>query len=278
MALTVNGVEIKEARVQDEMARLRPEYETYVRANGGEPSEAQLREWAQEDVIEEALFRQEAIATQPVPSDERARQYMDSQAEFFNTFPQEERLARSKEVLQQRRLMKVIRKGVRQPGEAEIKAYYDAHAEVLRVPETLLLSHICRFVEPGNKADTFLELLRIKAEIDGSRLDWAEALETFSDSFSRDYGYFDPVSRGEKPPEIEKKLFALKPGEVSDVLDLGVRSLHLFKLQAIEAPRKMELKDIKERLSDILFEEACQAALEVRMDTLKAAAIIQREA
>lgn len=278
MGLTVNGAVIAETKIQEEMSRLRPEYEAYVRTNGGEPSESQLMEWAQEDVIEETLFRQEAVATQPVPSDERARQYMDDHAELFKDVPQEERLTRSKEALQQRRLMKEIRKGVKQPGEAEMKAYYDAHAEFFKVPETLRLSHICRFVEPGNKAAAFLELLRIKTEIGSSRLSWGDAVGACSDSFSRDRGYFDPVSRGDLPQEVEEKLFALKPGEVSDVLELGPQSLHLFKLLASEPPHKLDLKDIKERLSEVLFEEACQAALEVKFDTLKAAAVIQREA
>jgi len=278
MALTVNGVEIKEAKIQDEMTRLRPEYESYVRGNGGEPSEPQLREWAEEDVVEEALFRQESVATQPVPSDERAQKFMDDHAELVKEFPEGERLARCKEALQQRRLMKELRKGVTQPGEAEIRAYYDAHAELFVVPEALRLSHICRFVEPGNKADAFLELLRIKTDVDNFRLNWVEAVENASDSFSRDSGLFEPVSRGDLPPEIEAKLFALKPGEVSDVIELGGRTLHLFKLLVKEPQQKLELKDVRERLSEVLFEEACQKALEAKFDALKAAAVIRREA
>ncbi len=278
MGLTVNGVVIAPEKVQDEMTRLRPEYEAYVRSNGGEPDEAQLREWAEEDVIEELLFRQEAAATQPVPSDERAQQFLDDYADLFKDVPQEERLARSKAALQQRRLMKELRKGVKQPGEAEVRAYYDAHPEAFMVPESLRLSHICRFVEPGNKADAFLELLRIKADVDGFRLNWVEAVETCSDAFARDHGMFDPVSRGDFPPEIEAKLFALKPGEVSDVVELGGRTLHLFKLLVKEPPQKLDLIDVQERVSEGLFEEACREALDAKFDALKASAVIQREA
>lgn len=278
MGLTVNGVEIAETKVQDEMTRLRPEYEAYVRTNGGEPSEEQLREWAEEDVIEESLFRQESIATQPVPSDERALKFIDDYADLFKDVPQEERLVRSQEALQQRRLMKELRKGVNQPDEAEIKAHYDAHPERFVMPESLRLSHICRFVEPGTKADAFLELLRIKTEIDSFRLNWVEVMETCSDSFTQDNGIFEQVWRGDLPPESEEKLFALKPGEVSDVIELGGRSLHLFKLLVKNPPQKLDLKDIKERLSEVLFEEACQKALEAKFDALKAAAVIQREA
>lgn len=278
MALTVNGVEISEAKIQDEMTRLRPEYEAYVRANGGEPNETQLREWAEEDVIEEALFRQAAIATQPVPSDERAQQLVDDTPGLFESVPQEERLACSKATLQQRRLMKEIRKGVKPVDEAEIRAYYDAHAELFEVPESLRLSHICRFVEPGNKADAFLELLRIKTDVGSFRLNWVEAVETCSDAFSRDHGLFEPVSRGDLPTEVEEKLFALKPGEVSDVLELGGRTLHLFKLLVKEPPRKLDLQEVRGRLSEVLFEEACREALEVKFDALRAAAVIQRGA
>ena len=278
MGLTVNGGVIEEEKIAREMDRLRPEYTAYVQHNGGEPSETQLREWAEEDLIEEALFRQEALATQPVPSDERARQHLDGNAELFSDVPQEERMARSKEALQQRRLLKELRKGVKKPGESEIRAYYDAHPELFVMPESVRLSHICRIVEPGSKPDAFLDLLRIKAEIAGARLDWIEALETCSDTYARDEGLFEQVWRGDFPPEIEEKLFALKRGEVSDVIDLGGRTLHLFKLLAKHPPHKLELEDIQDRLSATLFEEACREALDAKVDALKASAVIRREA
>jgi hypothetical protein len=278
MGLTVNGVLIAEEKIAEEVARLRPEYEAYVRTNGGEPSEAQLLEWAEEDVIEESLFRQEALATQPMPSDERAQQHLDASPEMYKDVPQADRLTRGKEALQQRRLMKEIRKGVKQPTEAEIHAYYDAHPEQFLVPETLRMSHICRFVEPGQKSDAFLDLLRVKSEVDGFRLNWVEAVESCSDSFSQDNGLFSPVSQGDFPPEIEAKLFALKPGEISDVIELGARSLHLFRLLVKEPARTLDVNDIQSRLSEVLFEEACQRALEAKFDALKAAAVIRREA
>ncbi|MEI7898773.1 MAG: peptidylprolyl isomerase [bacterium] len=278
MALSVNGIEINEAKIQDEMTRLRLEYEAYVRTSGGEPSETQLREWAEENVIEDLLFLQEAVTTQPLPSDERAQQCLNASAELFKEVPQEERLARSKEALQKRRLMKEIRKGVKPPSAAELRAYYDAHPELFVMPEALRLSHICRFVKRGDKTATFLELLRIKTEVDGSRLPWMKAVETYSESYARDDGFFEAVSRGDLPLEVEEKLFALKQGEVSDVLELGGQTLHLFKLLVKEPSRKLDVKDIRERLSEVLFEDACQEALEAKFDALKAAAVIQREA
>ncbi len=276
MAVTVNGIEIPEAKILEEMALLRPEYTSYVQGNGGEPDESQLREWAVEDLIEAELFRQAARTTQPLPSDERVQKYLDENAKRYEALSQEERLTLGREVLQQRRMLKEIRKGVKQPGEDAIRAYYDANRERFVVPETLRLSHICRFVDIGNKADAFLDLLRIKAEIDGHRISWAEAVAAYSESFQRDQGVFPTVSRDDVPEEIGEKLFALKPEEVSDVIELEGRSLHLFRLLAREEPSVIEFKDAKEHLSGILFEQAYQEALYAAFDALKEAAVIQR--
>lgn len=278
MAVSVNGVEIAETKIQEEMARLRPEYTSYVRSNDGEPSEEQLREWAVEDLIEAALFRQAAVATQPVPSDERVQQYLKENAGHDETLQREERFKLAREALQQRRMIKEIRKGVQQPGDEAVRAYYEANPEMFVMPETLRLSHICHFVDSGNKADAFLDLLRIKADLAGGRIDWLQAVEGYSDSFQRDRGLFDPVSRDDVPAEIEAKLFALKEDEVSDVIELEGRSLHLFRLLVREAPRVIEFKEAQEHLAGVLFEQACQEALHAKFDALKAAAVIQREA
>jgi parvulin-like peptidyl-prolyl isomerase len=279
MALTVNGAAIEEAAVVAEMDRLRPEYTAYVQENGGQPSEAQLREWAEEDLVEAAVFRQAAVSTQPVPSDERVARFLEENAEAYRELDPAARAVKAREALQQRRLIKEIRKGVAQPGEGEVRAYYDAHPELFVVPETLRVSHVCRFVSPGNKAEAFLELLRVKADLDHFKLSWIEALESCSDSYRQDQGLFSPVSRETAPPELAEKLFALKPGQVSDVVEMpGGESLHLFRLLAVDPARTLANDEVSEHLRGVLFEEACQEALHATFDELKEAAVIQRGA
>lgn len=275
MAVTVDGVEIPESEIVGEMERLRTEYDSYVRREGGEPSEAQLREWAVEDLVEEALFRKAAVASQPVPSDERVRQELEVHASAYADVPEGERFPRARAALQQRRLMREIRKGVTPPSEAEVRAYYDAHPELFVSPEALRLSHICRYVEPDTRAAAFLELLRIKAEVEKGTATWFEAVETCSDSFERDGGLFATVARDELPAEIEEKLFALKPDEISDVIDFGEQTLHLFRVMARMEPEQVAFEAAKEHLTGILFEQLCQDALNAKFDELKAASVIQ---
>jgi len=277
MAVTVNGVAIKEESIQEEINRLRPEYDAYVRANGGEPSEAQLREWAEEDLIEEALFREAAVKSQPVPSDDRIRQELEAHAEAYKDLPEEARFVRGREALQQRRLMKEIRKGVPHPGEAEARAFYEQHPEQFDAPEALRLSHICRYVDPASRADAFLGLLRIKADVEQSKVTWVEAVESCSDTFGQDAGLFATVARKELPCEIEEKLFALKPGEISDVVDFGKGTLHLFRLLVRMEPERVSFEAVKDHLAGVLFEQACQDALHAKFDELVSAAVIRRE-
>ena len=280
MGLTVNGIAIAEEKIAEESARLREGYEKYVRENGGEPSEAELREWAEEDLIEAELFRLEAAAKCPEPSDARVRQFLGEFSEIYGKIPEGERQERAKDALRERLLMKEIRKGVPQPGEGEVRRYFDEHPEVFTMPETLRLSHICRFVRADGvgKSDLFLELLRLKSVIGNFQVNWMEAVETCSDSFRTDYGLFEPVSAGDLPPEIEAKLFALELGAVSDVIELDGRSLHLFRLLAKEPQRPMVFKEVKETIATMRFEQKCQAALEATFDALKASAVIQRGA
>ncbi len=279
MGLTVNGVVVAEGRVAGEMDRLREDYVAYVSGNGGEASETQLREWAEENLIEAELLRQEAAATQPEPSEARASQWLSEHAEFYAAFPEGERLARAKDDMRVRRLEKEIRKGVPKLGGDEVRREYDAQPEMYVSPETLRVSHICRVVGPGGstKASGYLELLRVKTDLASGLLNWFEALEA-SDTYREDRGLFDSVARGDLPAEVEEKLFALAPGQVSDVLELGGRSLHLFRVLAIDPPAKVPFESIRERLGHVLFESRYQEALEATLDALKAKAAIRREA
>lgn len=276
MALTVNGFEIAAVEIEREMERLRKEYEAYVRREGGEPSEAQLREWAEEDVIEEALFREAAVKGQPVPSDERVRKELEENAGLYGEIPEAQRVARARAALQQRRMMREIRKGVKPPSEGDVRAYYDANPGLFAMPESVRLSHICRYVDAGTRTEAFLELLRVRGELEKGNVLWVEAVEAYSDSFQRDMGMFATVSRDELPPDVSEKIFALKPGEISDVIDFGKETLHLFRVLVRNEPETVGFDKVKDELKGVLFEQACQDALNATFDALKAEAVIQR--
>ncbi len=277
MAITVNGVAIPPERVVQEMERLRGSYEAYVREQGGEPGEGQLREWAEDNLIEEELFRQEALATQPPPSDERVRQNIEENPAFYSGLPEAERLARSREALCVRGLQKALRKRLPKMSDADLRREYDQHPELFTSRETLHLSHICRLIGPEGapRAEALLELLRLKAELEGDTLRWSEIMHT-SDSYQEDFGVFMPVGRGDLPAEAEEQLFALKEGEISDVIELDGLSLHLFFLLSRNPPAPFKFAEVRDQLRAVQFERAFRDAFDALCDTLKQKAVIQR--
>ncbi|MDD4101594.1 MAG: peptidyl-prolyl cis-trans isomerase [Kiritimatiellae bacterium] len=276
MAVRVNGVEINENEIQAEITRLQEDYDRYVKSEGAEPDEAQLREWAVENLIEEELFREAAVATQPVPSEERVLKEIEKNAELYNNLPQDRQRARASANLQQRLMMKEIRKGVAMPDGQAMREYYDTHPELFVAPEALRLSHVCRHLNAESKAQVYLEMLELKSDLSKGVLDWAAALIEHSDTFKRDYGILATVSRGELPGEAEEKIWKLGVGEVSDVIDLGFSTLHLVKVVERLEPQKLKYHEIKEDLKKQLHEQACADCVNARLDELKAVAVIER--
>ena len=276
MAVTVNGVEIIDAEIRAEMDRLREDYERYMRSEGAEPDEAQLREWAIEDLIEEQLVREAARATQPVPSEERVDKELEKNAALYAGLPEEQKRARAGENLQQRRMMKEIRKGAPVPDEQAAREYYEKNPDLFVAPEALRLSHVCRYLKDESKADVYLAMLELKTRLDKGEIDWATATGEHSETFKRDFGVLGTVSRGELPGEAEEKLWKLNAGEISDVIDLGVNTLHLIRVVARLEPQKFKYHEIKEDLKKKMLEQARADCVNARLDELKAAAVIDR--
>lgn len=270
MALTVNGVEISADAVEQETARLKPDYERYVTENGGEPDEVQLKEWAKENLVEKELLRQEAIRSQPEPDEKKVAAWLaENRALLGDELSEAEQRLRCIEDIKIRSLVKSVRKSVQRPSDDELRREYEASPERFTVPESLKVSHICRVPHPGaDKAQSFIELLDLKKRIENLEIEWMEALQ-LSDTYRRDYGMFDTVMRGMLPWEIEEKLFALERGGITDVIELESGTLHLLKVLVKREPELIPFEDVREELSSLMFAEAAENALNVLVDALK---------
>jgi len=60
MAIIVNGEKIEDSAIQQEVERLRPDYERVFSDQDPKEREAQLADWSRENVIERVLINQEA--------------------------------------------------------------------------------------------------------------------------------------------------------------------------------------------------------------------------
>ena len=141
----------------------------------------------------------------------------------------------------------------------DIEEYYYANIEDFSYPEEIRLRHLMLRLPPGadeparlekrNTLEGVLERVR-KGE------DFAALAKTYSeDAGSRDQGGdLGYVKRGQLLPEVEGAAFALKPGEVSEIVS-STHGFHLIKVEDYRASRVEPLEEVKEQIRETLTEE-----------------------
>lgn len=146
----------------------------------------------------------------------------------------------------------------------DIEEYYELHLDEFSHPEEVRLRHILIKLEPGAKEEVVEEKRRALQEIlekvrKGE--DFAALARAHSEDATAirggDLGY---VKRGDLVPEVESAAFALKPGEVSDIVSSPF-GLHILKAEDVRAARQDALDEVKERIrEEIAREKARQLA------------------
>lgn len=140
----------------------------------------------------------------------------------------------------------------------DIEEYYDLHLDEFSHPEEVRLRHILLKLAPGAEQEVVEQKRRLLQDL----LERARKGEDFS-SLARshsedatairggDLGY---VKRGELVPEVESAAFALKPGELSDIVSSPF-GLHILKAEDVKAARQDTLDQVKDRIRDKIAQE-----------------------
>lgn len=278
MTICVNGEFVTQDQIAAEEAALKDPYVDYMATHGETPDMAQLCEWAEQNLIEAVLLRQDAVATQPVPAEKHIKQELVQFATNYAPYPENERAAKACQELQCRRYLKQLRATAQKPNESELRAYYDTHQELQIAPEQIQFSHLCLWVDAETRMTKYLELMRIKGLIERKEIAWEEAIFRFSDTFRKDGGLFDTLTRASLPPELAEKLFSLADDEISEVIDFGNSCLHIMKVKHRIPETPLTYVDVKAIISKSLHEIAIHEAIDAKADELKAKAVIERQA
>jgi peptidyl-prolyl cis-trans isomerase SurA len=171
--------------------------------------------------------------------------------------------------------------------------FYDAHKAELEHPEQVRLSEILVAPKPAVKpaglngkpeapteAESEAGLAAAKAKADDILAqirkggDFAELAKKLSDGPSaKEGGDLSYFKRGTLAKELEDKVFALKPGEVTDVIRTkqGYVILKVTEHQMAGIPT---LKEVEPRIQDALYMEKLQPALRAYLSTLREEAYI----
>ncbi len=161
--------------------------------------------------------------------------------------------------------------------DKETKRFYDAHPEFFHQPEEIRASHILIKVpenaDAATKAAALKKIEAAKARIDKGE-DFAKVAREVSEGPSRtrggDLGYFH---RGQMVPAFEKAAFALKVGQVSNIVETPF-GYHLIKVYAKKPASTIAYDTVKDKISEHLKQEKVREAVTQYVEKIKKTAKI----
>ena len=162
--------------------------------------------------------------------------------------------------------------------EPEIDRYLDENRSKLETGLGYHARHIL-VVPEGGTGDAAWEAARIRAELVRAQLkegaDFGEIARKFSaDATAKDGGDLGPLKRGELSQEIEGRILALNPGEISDPYrsDLGY---HIFRLESKDGLDGEGLVRARQQIREILFRQKYEARLDAWLREIRERAVIE---
>ena len=163
--------------------------------------------------------------------------------------------------------------------EEETKAYYDANPDQFKQPEQVKARHILIKVDPNasetQKAEARQEIKEIQQKLQNGD-DFAGLAKEYSQGPSNvkggDLGFF---RRGQMVKPFEDAAFALKPNEISDIVETQF-GYHLIKVEEKKPETTLVFTDIKDRLNQHLKEKKIDKEAMEYIEELKKDAKIEK--
>jgi peptidyl-prolyl cis-trans isomerase C len=162
--------------------------------------------------------------------------------------------------------------------EAEIRSFYDTNPDKFKREEKVKASHILIGVDGKATADEKKKARekadKLKKELAGGA-DFATLAKGNSTCpSSQQGGDLGSFGKGEMVPAFEKAAFALKPGEVSDVVETQF-GYHIIKLTEKIPAAITEYKDVKAKIEEFLKGQKVNEAIQKYLEEAKKTAKIE---
>jgi len=162
--------------------------------------------------------------------------------------------------------------------EVEIRAFYDKNQDKFKQEEAVRASHILIGVDEKASADDRKKALekaeKLSKELAGGA-DFATLAKANSTCPSSqqggDLGFF---GKGQMVPPFEKTAFALKPGEISPVVETQF-GYHIIKLTEKKAAGTTDFKDVKANIEEFLKGQKINEAIQKYLADVRKTAKIE---
>ena len=211
------------------------------------------------DIIDERLLLQEAARLKTSYDAKEANKRFEALAAGYKDRQEFDANLKSvgwtpadvKELIQRQLLIKntVIAAKAISFNDADIKAFFEANREKLGKADSVKLRQL--FV--GTQAEADDACLALSAGADFAKL---SALKSTDENLRKKEGDIGTISKGLLLPEIEKAIFALKPGQYTKAMATG-NGYSVFKLEASVPGEPAKLTDaLKADLKTALINQA----------------------
>lgn len=287
MPLVVNGETVEDVVLSREAEAMRQRFEQLTEEQRQQPQfrpgelEKTAVEWARENVIEQVLLRQAALAdARPLDPDAveaSCREIVErhgGEQKFAESGIDPDRLRADIEArLKVDRLIAEVTSKAKSPKQKELADLYRRNRSRFRTEEMVRAAHIVKHVEKGitqQQAREAAESLFAKLQ-DGSSFEQIADSQSDCPGNGGDLGYF---GRGKMVSEFENVVFDLDVGETSGVFQT-VFGFHIAKVLDRKPAGFRPFADVKGELEKEIMDARRTKLLEDFVDWLRESARIE---
>jgi len=157
---------------------------------------------------------------------------------------------------------------------SEIAAYYEGHRKEFKQNKKYKVRHILIKAED----DVGFELAMVEAQDIYKSIKAGGAFVEFANKYSQgpnkeDGGDMGYIEEGEMLEELDRVIFALNSGDVSEPVRSGL-GYHIFKVEDIEASGYFSFKDAQAQIKDMLLQKKFKEKLREWLEELMSKAYI----
>lgn len=284
MTLIVNGEKIEDSVIEQEVERLRSDYERVFTDQSKEDQEAQLLDWSKENVLERILINQEAKDNgAEIPKEDidsamanLKEQYADEE-QFYKDFGVEDETKIKEDIEQQLRVQQIlddVRKDLPKPSKEAIQEYYDANQEQFKHGEQARVAHIVKYVNwQTDEESAHKAISEAYEELQGGT-SFEVVVDKHTDCADNG-GDLGNVMRGQMVEEFEDVVFNLGVGETSGIFRTRF-GFHVAKVYDKTPATVAELKEVRAQIVETLEEQIREEGVNKFIDSLKSKAKIEQ--
>jgi len=277
---SVNGVDIPESQVEQQLSVIKQQQPQLFEGEGGAEQEVRYREQIVTFLINAELIKQEAERVGIKVSDKEIDKRFKQVRDLFPDKSQFEKALKDQNLTEEGlreqisdqlvadKMMKRVAKDIKVTGKDK-KEYYKANKEQFVEPEQRLWSQLT--VDDEKEADKILKELKDGADFAKTAKEKSTDKQTAAEG--GDIGWAGP---NDFPPEISEKTGSLEIGDISEVIKAGDGRFMIFKLRDFKEGKQLAYKDVEDQVAEMLVTNEQQAKFSELIDRLNEEAKIEK--